>query len=132
MAVVKKQAGKHLVAEMTQAAGEVVPRGFRVFQGVFPAQLFLQVAARHLQHGLQLGIGSGTKAVMAAELGLAGIQQGPQATPGLQQVTRQIDGGFAVDAGAQENGEQFGVGEGGRPAGQQFFAWPFIRRPVPD
>ena len=42
-----------------------------------------------------------------------------------QQIARQINGIAAGNAGAQKNRQQFGIGQGARPVGQQFFARTF-------
>ena len=51
---------------------------------------------------------------------------------GLQQFAGQLQHTLADDAGAQQQGQQFGVAQGLRAARQQFFAWPLGGRPVGD
>ena len=55
MAVVQKQAGKHLVWEVPQSAGKELAGGGGIFQDIFALQLFLQVAAGYFQYRLKLG-----------------------------------------------------------------------------
>ena len=55
VAVVQKQAGKDLLWEMPQAAGKELAGCVGIFQDIFAVQLFLQVAAGHLQYSLKLG-----------------------------------------------------------------------------
>ena len=44
----------------------------------------------------------------------------------------EIDGRLSPDARAQEDGQQFGVGEGAGTAGQEFLPRTLVRRPVCD
>ena len=52
VAVIQKQAGKHFVREVPQATGKEFAGGLRVLQHVSTVQLFLQMAACHLQYRL--------------------------------------------------------------------------------
>ena len=88
--------------------------------------------ARHLQHRLELGILGLTQSRRAAEIPLRQAEQGTQSAVLRQEIARQIDGIAARNAGAQKNRQQFGIGQGARPVGQQFFARTFGVGPVGD
>ena len=79
VAVVQKQAGKGLVREMPQAAGKELASRVGVFQDIFAVQLFLQVAAGHLQYRLKLGKLRLPQTMAGTELLSIGFEQRPQA-----------------------------------------------------
>ena len=49
-----------------------------------------------------------------------------------EEVAGQVDGAFTPDADAQEEGEEFGVGQGRCAMGEQTFSRAFVCRPVGD
>jgi hypothetical protein len=64
---------------MPQAAGKELPGRIGIFQYIFALQLFLQVAAGHLQYRLKLGKLRLPQTMAGTELLSIGFEQRPQA-----------------------------------------------------
>jgi len=58
----RKQRRKHLVRQVAHLGQQVAARRLRILQDVSSLDLRMQVAARHLQHGLQLDVLGGAQA----------------------------------------------------------------------
>ena len=96
----------------------------RVERGAF-AQLLGQGTARQLQHGQQFGAFGRPQALDALQVVGRGVQQAGHAAEAgafVQQLLRQLQHAFAGQAGAQQQGQQFGVAQGAGATGQQLFA----------
>ena len=72
---------------------------------------FAQVSPGHLQSGLELDILRRAQPFALAEAPVVSLQQGSKAVVLVEQVARQIYGGFADGTGAQEDCEQFCIGK---------------------
>ncbi len=129
---IEKQRDEHLVRQrlhfQTQEVANCRGRTERVAAGEF----FAQCAARHLDDRLQLRKLGAADTGQAAQFLLAGGTQCRQRTEARQQFAGKIDRAFATDADAQENGQQFRIGQHGRPPGQQLLARPVVDRPIGD
>ncbi|MCY1292348.1 hypothetical protein D9M70_415690 [compost metagenome] len=68
----------------------------------------------HLQHRLQLRELGRPETEVLGEILQIGFEQRAQAAEVVEQVAGQVHGAAASDPGTQENGEEFGVAEGGR------------------
>ena len=116
---VEQQRGKHLVMEIAQLVPEVGRHGVGVLKRRTSLQGFGEVAAGHLQDRLQLRKLGGPQARLRTEVRSIRLQQGAQAAEVMQQPTCQVHRTFAGHPRAQEDGQQFGIGEGGGAGGQQ-------------
>src|SRR5471030_18145 len=67
-----------------------------------------------------------------AELGQAGAEQALQRAEMADHVARQLDRALAIDADAQEHGQQFGVRQRRRAFQYQALARTLVFRPVAD
>ena len=111
---VEEQATEQLVGFVAQLRLQVITHGLRTLQHRVAAQSFSQVPPRHLQHGLQLRVLGWPEAEPEAEGIDVRLQQGTQAAEVVEQVAGEVDRALPGDPGTQENGEEFGVGEGRR------------------
>ena len=96
---------------VAQQGFEVITHGLRAFQRRVAAQLLGQVAPRHFQHRLQLRELGRPQPKALTERDLVSLQQRPQAAEIREQVPRQINRTLPRDPGAQEDRQQFGVGQ---------------------
>ena len=90
------------------------------------------MAARHFQHRLQLRELGLAQTLFGAEAGLVCREQRAQPAKALQQVARKVHGTHAGHAGAQKDGQQFGIREGARAVRQQAFSRTLVGGPVGD
>ena len=131
---IEKQHRKHLVPLGGQMQLQVVLDGIGRVEHLALAQLLGQGAAGQLQHRHQLGAFGGAQALDALQVGRAGVQQPGNAAKAagngarvrvdawrVQQLLRHLQHALAHDAGAQQDGQQLGIGQRGRAARQQFF-----------
>lgn len=133
VARVQKQRRKHLAPPVTQLRGEVACRRLGlVHQVVDRTQLGVQVPAGHFQHRLQLHVLGIPQALAGAEGLAVGGQQRAQAAEVVEQLLGQCHGRCAGHARAQEDGQQFGIGQRARAAGKQLFARSLVGRPIAD
>jgi len=132
MAVIQKQRGEDLVRMVAQTHGHIVAGVRRICQRIAAFHGFEQMPPRDFQHGLQLHVLGRTQTFALAESGLIRAQKAAQITELSQQIARQIDSTLAFYAGPQKNRQQFGIGQRGRAAGQQFLARPFVGGPLGD
>ena len=132
MAGVEVQGREHFARLPAQAAGEVAAGGGGVGECVAAFQLRGQVAMSQLQ---RRGQGAGARVADAVQPGhvlRAAVEQGAQRAVFGQQVA---GGGHRVaagGAGAEEQRQQFGVGQAACAARQQLFAGTFMAGPVAD
>ena len=94
----------------------------------------LSLGAGEFEHSHQLGALGRAQALDAFEVGSAGVQQTSYATKAtteltcgvhrrrVEQLLRHLQHALAHDAGAQQDGQQLGIGQCRRAACQQFFA----------
>jgi hypothetical protein len=88
-----------------------------------------QRAAGHFHHGQQFGPLGRPQALDGLQRFGRGLQQaGESAVP--QHLRGQSHHAVAFVAGAQQQGQQLGVGQGGGTAGQQLFARALVGRQV--
>jgi hypothetical protein len=130
--VVEQQQGEHLPPSIPQLGLQKVPGKPGRGERLSPLQLFGQMAPPHLQHRLQLGILGRSQPVSATKILLLGSQQCPQGTKLLQQLAGEIHRTQPANPGAQEDGQQFGIGERRRPSAQQLFPRALLFRPLLD
>ena len=70
------------------------------------------MAPAQFQRRLQLDIFGAARAPLPAKGVFPGVENRAQAAELTQQSPGQIDRGLAPNAGAQEDGQQFGIGQG--------------------
>ena len=120
---VQKQYGKHLVAQVRQVHLQVLAHGLGAVENLALAQLLRGGAARQLHHGQDFGLLGRAQALDARQrLHAAGGEQARQTALAIKQVLRQLQHATPGQASTQQNSQQLGVGQGGRPACEQFFA----------
>jgi len=100
------------------------------------AQLLGHCPARQLHHRQQFGAFGGPQTLDLAQVLFAGLGQPGNAVESgaaaghagqLQQFMRHLQHTLASNAGAQQQGQQFGVGQSGSAAGQQLLARARVR-----
>ena len=79
-------------------------------------------AARELEHRRDLGALGRAEALDPLQLLGLGAQQSGEAAEGAEQLLGELQHAGADQAGAQQQGDQLGVGERRRPEGEQLFA----------
>lgn len=109
---------------------QIAARRFRVGEHVFDTKFLFGVAPCHLQYRLQLRVFGHAQPACLAEALLIRAQQLGQAAMLIEHGASEIDGARAGDADAQEDRQQFRIGERIGPACQQFFARSLVCRPV--
>ena len=121
--VVEQQQCKHLMAQMAQLQLQILLDAFGRIQHRALAQLLGQGAARQLQHRQQFGpFGRAPQAFEALQVLGLGLQQARNAAKLRQKLAGHVQHMPARGAGAQQQSQQLGVAQGGRPQGQQLFA----------
>ncbi len=93
-------------------------------------QLAQQRSARQLEHRGQFGPLGGTEALDTAQVARAGPQQTAEAAEGLQDLLGQLQHADALQAGAQQQRDQFDIGERTGSEREQAFARAGIGRQV--
>ena len=107
-----------------------------VFQGALGLedggrlQRLRQGAARHLHHRQQLGPLGRAQAFEALQIGWRGVQQAGESAAVLQHVARKRHHAAAFVAGAQQQRQQFTVGQCCGTACQQLLSRPLLGRQV--
>jgi hypothetical protein len=95
-------------------------------------ELFAGGAGTELEGGDQLAGFGEAEAGLAGELADAGAAEGTDRSVVLQQFAADLDGAAAFHAGAEEEGEQFGVVEGGGAEFRELFAGALVLGEVTD
>jgi len=114
VAGIEEQAAEHFVGLVSQLGLEVIPHRPGVLQCRIPPQSLGQVPTGHFQHRLQLGELGRPETRPLAERGQVRLQQRAQPAELDQELAREVHGALPRQPGAQENGEEFGVGKGRR------------------
>ena len=128
VAVIEEEAGEDFMGIVVELALDEGPGGLRAGQGVAPVHLGGQVTPAHLQHRLELHILGGAESLVFTESFLIGREKAPQAVKVGKQVTGQVDGTLAGYPGAQEDRQEFRVGQGPGAACQELFTRALVLR----
>ncbi len=120
--VVQKQHGKHFVRAVRDLQAQHIGHRLRRIEHWALAQPLGQRAAHHLGDGQQLGSLGWPQALDRGQRRRRGLQQAAQATEALQQALGQCQNGLLGGAGAQQQRQQLGVGQGLGAARQQLLA----------
>jgi len=115
---------------MAQQRLEVIAHGHRAFQHRIAAQALGHMAPGHFQYRLQLRKLRRPQAQLLAEHRLAGFQQRAQTAKLRQQMARQVHRAPAGYAGAQEDRQQFSIGQTRSTPLQKLLSRPLCRRPI--
>jgi len=119
---VQEQHREHLVIEPAELQAQVVAHRLRAVEDRPLRQLRDDRAARQFEHGLQFGAFGRAQSLDGLQAGRVGLQQPADAAELRQQLAGELQHPRALEAGAQQQRQQFGVGQGCRPQGQEFFA----------
>lgn len=132
MAGIEKQRSEDLVRPAAQALGEIAARRVRIADGVATRQRRVQQAGAQFQcRGQHAGTGR-TERGQRGQFGRRALEQGAQRAVVGEQLAGGGDRVAPTQAGAQEEGQQLGVAEARRAAGQQLFTGTFVLGPVAD
>lgn len=115
---------------MRQQALQIMLGDPRIEHGVFLRQMTGKEAQRQLGNRLQLRIAGVPQAFLAAKSLMIGRHQVIKRAEPAQQLLRQLHHVHAGQPGAQENGQQFCVGQRRRPLHQQLFTRRQRARPA--
>lgn len=132
MAGIEEQGGEDFVGPSPQALGEVAAGRVRIADGVAACQRGVQQAGTELQCCTERAGPGWPQAGQVDELGRCAFEQGAQGAVVGEQLAGGGDGIPPAQARAEEDGEQLGVAEAGRPPGEQFLAGSFVEGPVAD
>lgn len=127
---IKKQCVELFGGEAAQAQLQELTYRFWRAEGVAFLQLFDQRAAGHFQHCLQLGIFGFAHAVDGGKILQWRVKQRFERTEMAKQLLRQIDGALARQADAQEDRQQFSVGQGFGAFGEELFTRAGLGGPI--
>jgi hypothetical protein len=119
--VVEKQHGKHLVLQPAQVQLQVILDHLRRIEHRRVGQPLGQRPAGHLDHRRQFGPLGRAQALDALQIIGAGLQQAGIAAHAGQHAFGQLQHALAAQAGAQQQRQQFGVGQAGGAVLQQLF-----------
>ena len=132
VAGVEEQHREHFMRQAAQALREIAAGGLGVGQGVAALQAGGEVAVAQLQRREQ-GAGPGrADARQLQQLFWRVFQQAAQRAMFGQQPARAAHHVRALQAGAQEDRQQFGVGQHRGAALEQLFARTFVVGPIAD
>ena len=121
---IEKQHGKAFVRFVGQMHLHIMRRQFRVAEVGALLQLLCHRAAGQFHHGQQFGsLGAAAQTLEGFELCGIGRQQTRQAVAVIEHILGHEQHVPASGAGAQHDGQQFGVTQACRAARQQLFAW---------
>ena len=129
---VQEQPGEDLDAAIPQPGSQESAHRRRRGQCIAFAQAGEQVAPAQLEGGLQRGTAGGPEAGGDQAAAVRGAQQGPQAAETRQQFGAAFHGTAAAPPGAQQDGEQLGIGQLRGAGRQQTLARPVLGRPIGD
>ena len=118
--------------QVPQARDQVVAGGARARQCRARLQPLEVVPPDELERGLQFRPARRADAGLRAQRLAACAQEAAQRPEAPEQAAREVDRIHAARAVAQPDGEQFRLGERARAEGEEFFARPLGRGPVPD
>ena len=127
---IQKDGDEHLLRLRSQQQLQIIAHRARRVQRITRHHLFMQRAARHLDHRLQLHKFGPPQAMNVTELFFRGCEQLREATEAGNQIARQIHRAPAHHAGAQKNRQQLGIGKRRSTPLQQFLARPLSFGPV--
>ncbi len=119
---VEEQHREHLVRALAELQLQVVLHLRRRIEDRSRAELGRDRAARELEHRGDLGALGGPEPLDALELLRLGAQQTGEAAERREQLLGELEDAGSREAGAQQQRDQFGVGERPRPEGEQLFA----------
>ncbi len=130
MLSVEQQDHEDLVFASGERQAQVVADRARRGQRVARRHLLLESAACQLQRGLQLReLGAAQTGYFPEPRG-SRLEQGRDRAETPEKLPRQVHRAHSLHAGAKQDREQLGVGEGGGTLGEQALARPLLQRPV--
>jgi hypothetical protein len=133
MPVVEVQAAEHLVGPISKLCREELARGRgRIHRGA-GTQRFAVVTARELEGRHEAGITRGAQAAKGEQaLGFGGEQAAQAAAKVLQELPRRVEGIAAAGSGAQNDGQELGIGQCVGAALDKAFSRALTARPLAD
>jgi len=132
VAGVEQQHHEHFVRQCADLQAQPVAHRSRRIEQVALEHLLRQRTPRQFHDCLQLGILGRSHARDGREFGCGSGAQPGQRAEACDQFARQIDRAHAAYADAQEDRQQFGVGQRACAACEQSFARTFVLGPVGD
>ncbi len=126
---IQKQHDERFMRAQREVAAQIVPHSFGRTQRLAP-ELLGHRAPRQFERRLQLRILGRPEPVQLPELAGIGMQQPLQRAEVGEGVARQRHGAFPGHAHAQEDRQQFGVGQCRRAIAQQALAGAVLLGPV--
>ena len=119
---VEEEHGEHLVLAAAELKLQVLLDLAGRIEQRPRAELGGDRAARELEHRRDLGALGRAEALDPLQLLGLGAQQAGEAAEGAEQLLGELQHAGADQAGAQQQRDQLGVGERGRPQGEQLLA----------
>ncbi len=132
VASVEEQRGEDLLRLVAQAPGEVAAGGARVGERLAALQPGGEVAAAEFHHRGQGAGAGGTEPGQLRQRGRWPFEQGAQGTMGGEQLARGRDRIAAAQAGAEQQNQQFGIGQRRGAACEQLLAGALLGGPFAD
>ena len=127
---VEEHHGEHLVVQVGELHAQVVLDPLRRVEHRPVRELLQQRAARELHHRSDLGALGRAQPLDALQVGGHRLQQPRQALEAVEQLLRELQHGRALQAGAQQQGDELGGGQRRGAEREQFLARTSVRRNV--
>jgi hypothetical protein len=119
VARVQKQTTEYLERKLTEPGAKALGRIARLLERPAPIERAFEMAPAELERSVQASDAGGTETIRAQKLARAGAEEGVQASPLIEERTRESVRLCVPRAGGKDDGQELGIAQKVRPLGEQ-------------